>query len=144
MKNKLNKRPYLKKYFSKKDNWSAFKKGRPENWTKDDRYKKWVKEQKEQGFASYDMWGLDHTMLLLLAERVMAFTPYLEDYTAATPEAQEQRIKDHKKLIKLLHEYLTNWDAGPELKKKIWVLWSDIQENYWYQVYRQGVNLDDK
>jgi len=131
MTNKLNKHPLLKLYFEKEDDWEQFESGRPYSWTKDSRYDEWVKQQRETGIPAYELWGLDHTMILLLAERIMAFSPYLEEYQESTKEAQDESEKDHKKLISLIHTYLTDYNDTTS-SKKIWELWSKIEKRYWY------------
>jgi len=70
-------------------------------------------------------------MILLLAERIMAFSPYLEEYQESTKEAQDESEKDHKKLISLIHTYLTDYNDTTS-SKKIWELWSKIEKRYWY------------
>ena len=132
----LGNHPFIKPYFKgDMDKWQSFKKSGAGSWTKDKRYPGWVDELHKQGFPNYELWSLDHTMIVLLAERVMAFSPWLEVYKAPTDEGQKQVEDDHKKLLDLLSSYFVDtddWEANNEVSQQIWELWAKIQHTYWY------------
>lgn len=130
--NKLPNHKGIKTLFKDNKSYKQYRMGIPSTWTADERYEKWVKEYNKTGIPPYDLWSLDDTMIILLAERVVAFTPFLEQYLSSSVKSQKEDIKNHKKMLKLLAEYFNSNDPDDTISQEIWKLWANIQHRYWY------------
>lgn len=102
----------------------------------------WGKQSKEYGFDVRDTWNLDHTMLVLLYERLKMFNEVNiidTEYHTVSYQGKEltlQQVMD--KMIKKAEQVLTNKDYYTDFKEvdtaeqEIWEMWSLSHKLFWW------------
>ena len=105
----------------------------PRTWVRDPRYSSWCDEESTRGFADFELWSLDTTMVELLYERLIDF-PLLGGYSTGDSNRDEDIKKAYNQILDLCKKYLkdededtTNEDFG-----KIWQLWSEYGREFWH------------
>lgn len=96
---------------------------------KDRRHKMWKRQRDKYGFDEREVWGLDHTMICLLYERIMFFNEFCEGAIQS-----ETHKSGNSRLLKLLKQYFSS-EIGIQdqerIAEEIWLLWADINGYYW-------------
>lgn len=108
--------------------------GSPRTWINDPRYSSWCDEESTRGFADFELWNLDATMVELLYERLVNF-PLLDGYSTGDGNRDEDIKKAYNQIINLCKKYLK--DGGESILnkdkefKKIWQVWSKYGLEFW-------------
>lgn len=96
----------------------------------DPRWKKWKKQVKKNGFADYEVWNLDMTMVELLYERLQRFTEVsLADAETTEVEWQGKTYSGtdyYNKILRKARYILENAydpDKAKEVDKKYQQIW---------------------
>ena len=103
----------------------------------DDRQEKFAQEKQEFGFASWETWNLDHTMIQLLYERVKLFKEVSISrltYHSIEFEGEEYTTEEAiDLLLSLCEQYFADptWDNG-EVMRRIWRLWAELSPSMWW------------
>ena len=109
------------------------------NEKEDPRRKEWKKQIKKHGFADYELWNLDITMIELLYERIQRFIEVSDvDMEISTIwwNSQDYTTSDFLRMIAKKAEYVLKnaYEPNPKKAKKvnkkyqeIWQMWSMIR-----------------
>lgn len=107
----------------------------PRTGVNDSRYSSWCDEESNRGFADFELWSLDATMVELLYERLVDF-PLLDGYSTGDGNRDEDIKKAYNQIINLCKKYLK--DDGESIInkdgefKKIWQVWSKYGLEFGY------------
>ena len=104
----------------------------PRTWVNDPRYSSWCDEENTRGFADFELWNLDSTMVELLYERLVDF-PLLDGYSTGDGNRDEDIKKAYNQILDLCKKYLKDEDDVDfnGIFKKIWQLWSEYGLKFW-------------
>ena len=104
----------------------------PRTWVDDPRYSSWCDEESTRGFADFELWDLDSTMVKLLYERLVDF-PLLDGYSTGNGNRDDDIKKAYNQILNLCKKYLNGEDEDTTNRdfKKIWQLWSEYGLKFW-------------
>lgn len=104
----------------------------------DDRQEKFAQEKQQFGFASWETWNLDQTMVQLLYERVKLFEEVTVTdlaYSSIEFEGKEYTTEEAVGLLlSLCEQYFNDPDCndGIESMRRIWRLWAELSPSMWW------------
>lgn len=106
----------------------------PRTWVEDPRYLSWCDEESTRGFADFELWDLDATMVELLYERLVDFN-LLDGWSTGVNQRDNGIKKAYNEMLNLCKEYLKDDESITDKDKKfkkLWQLWADYGLEFWH------------